>query len=165
MPFFDKNSHFFQILPIFGRFFTSNVINFVDMCFYTLNVSHEAVKIVKIGLMAEKCPKNVQKKSKKVAFFFCKNSPVKVFEKILASVGTIWHLIPFGIYQGFVSSFRCTMIIICAQLCSQLFLSRFSKILTKNSTKIWCCAKNQDYEVATQFFLQEFQINLKITVK
>ena len=62
MPYFDKNSHFFQILPIFGRFFTSNVINFVDMCFYTLNVSHEAVKIVKIGLMAEKCPKKCPKK-------------------------------------------------------------------------------------------------------
>ena len=63
------------------------------MCSYTHNMSHEAVKIVKIHLMAEKfnqiCPKKWN--------FFAKNSRLKVFEKILASVGTIWHLIAFGI--------------------------------------------------------------------
>ena len=40
------------------------------------------------------------------------------------------------------------MIIIYGLLYSQLFFLRLSKILAKNLIKIWCSAKNQDYEVA-----------------
>ena len=63
---------------------------------YTLNVSHEAVKIVKIHLVAKIWLKNKTKFVQKSGFF-SKNGLLKVFEKILVSVGTIWHLIPFGI--------------------------------------------------------------------
>ena len=37
-------------------------------------------------------------------------------------------------------------------LYSQLFLVRFSNFFAKIITKIWRSAKNQDYEIANQFF-------------
>ena len=80
---------------MFDHFLPQKSLYFAFMCSLTLNTSQNAVTIVNIQLISKNIIQFNQYLSQK-SRFFAENSLFKVFEKILASICSIWNLIPFG---------------------------------------------------------------------